>query len=87
MTEAATEMETKVPTTVREAIKAALGLLTAQDRRRYRLVVVAQMLASFLDLAGVMLVGLVGVLAAASIQGTPPPDAVVTVATKFGLGD
>ena len=77
----------KVPTTVREAVKAALGLLTAQDRRRYRLVVVAQMLTSFLDLAGVMLVGLVGVLAVASIQGIPPPDAVVTVASRLGLGD
>ena len=82
-----TEAETKVPTTVREAITAALGLLTAPDRRRYRLVVVAQMLTSFLDLAGVMLVGLVGVLAAASIQGTSPPDAVVTVADRLGLGD
>ena len=81
----ATEM--KVPTTVREAITAALGLLTAADRRRYRLVVAAQMLTSFLDLAGVMLVGLVGVLAAASIQGTPPPEAVVTVADRLGLGD
>ena len=79
--------ELKIPTTVREAIKAALGLLTAADRRRYRLVVVAQMLTSFLDLAGVLLVGLVGVLAAASIQGTPPPDAVVTVANRLGLGD
>ncbi len=79
--------ELKVPTTVREAIKAALGLLTAADRRRYRLVVAAQMLTSLLDLAGVLLVGLVGVLAAASIQGTPPPDAVVTAADRLGLGD
>ncbi len=79
--------ELKVPNTVREAIKAALGLLTAADRRRYRLVVVAQMLTSFLDLAGVLLVGLVGVLAAASIRGTPPPDAVVAAADRLGLGD
>lgn len=79
--------ELKVPNTVREAIKAALGLLTAADRRRYRLVVVAQMLTSFLDLAGVLLVGLVGVLAAASIQGTPPPDAVLAAADRLGLGD
>ena len=79
--------ELKVPNTVREAIKASLGLLTAADRRRYRLVVVAQMLTSFLDLAGVLLVGLVGVLAAASIQGTPPPDAVVAAADRLGLGD
>ena len=85
MTEAAAE--TKVPTTVREAITAALSLLTPQDRRRYRLVVVAQMLTSFLDLVGVMLVGLVGVLAAASIQGTPPPDAVTTAAGRLGLGE
>ena len=77
----------KVPTTVREAIEASLGLLTAADRRRYRLVVAAQMLTSFLDLAGVMLIGLVGVLAAASIQGIPPPDAVVTVVGRLGLGD
>ena len=77
----------RVPTTVREAIRAALGLLTPQDRRRYRLVVAAQMLTSFLDLAGVLLVGLVGVLAAASIQGTPPPQAVITAADRLGLGD
>jgi ABC-type multidrug transport system fused ATPase/permease subunit len=81
------EVDLKIPTTVREAIKASVGLLTSQDRRRYRLVVVAQMLTSFLDLAGVLLVGLVGVLAAASIQGTSPPDVVVTAANRLGLGD
>ena len=80
-------VDLKIPTTVREAIKAALGLLTAADRRRYRLVVAAQMLTSFLDLAGVLLVGLVGVLAASSIQGTPPPDAVVAAADRLGFGD
>jgi len=78
--------EPNIPSTVREAIKAALGLLTPQDRRRYRLVVIAQMLTSFLDLAGVLLVGLVGVLAAASIQGTPPPETLAVVADRIGLG-
>jgi len=78
--------EERVPTTVREAVKAALGLLTPNDRRRYRLVVATQMLTSLLDLAAVLLVGLVGLLAAASIQGNPPPESVITVANRLGLG-
>jgi ABC-type multidrug transport system fused ATPase/permease subunit len=80
-------VDSKIPNTVREAISAALSLLTVADRHRYRLVVVAQMLTSVLDLVGVLLLGLVGVLAAVSLQGTSPPESIVTMADRLGLGD
>ena len=75
------------PKTVLDAVRSALSLLTPQDRRRYWLVALAQMLTAFLDLGGVLLIGLVGVLATASIQDQLPPEAVTRVATSLGLGD
>ncbi len=76
-----------VPTNVPEALRSSLGLLTKQDRRRYLVVVLAQMATSLLDLIGVLLVGLVGVLAAASVQGTQPPPFVVDAVGVVGAQD
>ena len=73
--------------TVREAIRAALGLLSKRDRRLLGLSVAIQMSTSFLDLAGVLLLGLVGALAVTVVQSQPAPGAVTTLADFLGLGD
>ncbi len=71
----------------RGALKAALGLLSPGDQRRYRLVVAAQMLTSLLDVIGVLLLGVVGVLAAAAMQGTGIPSGLESVFARLGLED
>lgn len=48
--------------------------------------VLIQMSTSVLDLAGVLLIGLVGALSVTTVQSQPPPAAVATVADLLGLG-
>lgn len=59
------------------SVRDCLRLLSARDRRHYWFVVAAQSLTSLLDLAGVLLIGLVGLLAVStstsSSVGTMPP--------------
>lgn len=71
----------------RWAVRYSLDLLEPRDRRRFRQVVAAQMISSILDLLGVLLLGVVGVLAgyAASGQGLPGPAA--EGAARLGLED
>ena len=69
------------------AIRAALGLLSAKDRRRFTLVVLAQMATSFLDLFGVLLLGVVGLLGTAVVQGTGLPASLTPIATRLGVED
>ncbi|MDO9484871.1 MAG: ABC transporter ATP-binding protein [Actinomycetota bacterium] len=71
----------------RGALTAALGLLSPTDRRKYRFVVAAQMTTSLLDVIGVLLLGVVGVLAASAMQGTGVPSAFDSVLTQLGLED
>lgn len=71
---------------VREAIRASLRLLSTRDRRLLRVSVVIQMSTSLLDLAGVLLLGLVGALAVTVVQSQPTPAIVQTVADTVGLG-
>ena len=73
--------------TVREAIRAALGLLSKRDRRLLGVSVGIQMSTAFLDLVGVLLLGLVGALAVTVVQSQPAPGAVTTLADFLGLGD
>lgn len=61
-------------------------MLPRKDRRTYVLAVSAQMATALLDLAGVLLLGLVAVMAAATAQGNPIPEAIVDVAQSIGLG-
>ncbi len=70
--------------TVRQAVKSALSLLTVRDRRLLGLSVAIQMATSFLDLVGVLLIGLVGALSVTTIQSQPPPPTVTTIASVFG---
>ena len=67
------------------AVRIGLGLLTQRDRRHYLLVVIAQMATSFLDLVGVLLLGVVGLLGTAAIQGTGIPPSLAPAAQRFGL--
>lgn len=51
---------------VAHSMKRSLSLLSHRDRGIYRVMVLAQMTTSFLDLAGVLLLGLVAVMATAN---------------------
>ena len=73
--------------TVREAVREALGLLSKRDRRLLGLSVLIQMSTAFLDLAGVLLLGLVGALAVTVVQSQPAPAMVTTLADFLGLGE
>lgn len=57
------------------------------DRRRYRWAVALQMATSLLDLAGVLLVGILGVLATAGVQGVEPPPSIESILGRLGLAD
>ena len=55
---------------IRDSIRASLALLSKRDQRLLLLVIVIQFFIALLDLAGIMLLGVVATLAAASISGT-----------------
>lgn len=71
---------------VREAITRSIRLMPRRDQRLLGISVGLQMVTSVLDLAGVILLGLVGALSVAVIQSTPVPAVVESVASLFGLG-
>ena len=71
----------------RGLVRQSLDLLPHADRRKYRIAVALQMAASLLDLAGVLLFGVVGVLAATIAQGGTPPSALEDLLDQFGLGN
>ena len=73
--------------TVRQSIKASLGLLNRRDRRLLGVSVVIQMATSLLDLIGVLLLGLVAALAVTTVQSQPAPSTVASLADFLGLGD
>lgn len=64
--------------TVRQAVRASLDLLSVRDRRRLALITLAQMSTAFLDLLGVVLVGVVTALSLSVMTATPPPAMVTT---------
>lgn len=64
----------------------SLALLSRQDRRKLKFVTALQMATSLLDLAGVLLLGLVAVLAVSISNGTPIPATLQSVFDKLGLG-
>jgi ABC-type multidrug transport system fused ATPase/permease subunit len=69
------------------SVKASLGLLTPEQRRRYWLLVAAQASLAFLDLGGVFLLGLVAYLATASLTNSELPPVLTQVLTFFDLED
>ena len=72
---------------VREAITRSIRLMPRRDRRLLGISVGLQMVTSVLDLAGVILLGLVGALSVSVIQSTPVPSVVENVASFLGLGN
>ena len=52
------------------SVRRSWALLTASSRRRYVLIVLAQMATGLLDLLGVALIGLMGLAAAAAVSGS-----------------
>lgn len=72
---------------VREAIRASLGLLNRRDRRLLAVSTGLQMSTAFLDLAGVLLLGLVASVAVTVVQSQPPPDLVQNLFDTLGLTD
>ncbi len=61
------------PLSVRQAVKASLQLLSKRDQRILILVTIAQMATSFLDLIGVILIGVVAALSVSVVAGGAPP--------------
>ena len=66
-------------------VKRSLHLLSPGARRRYYLAVALQVFINLLDLAGVLLFGILGLLLGALAQGQPPPPLVVGIADSIGL--
>jgi ATP-binding cassette, subfamily B, bacterial PglK len=62
-------------------------MLTLRERRTYWAAVGLQMATSLLDLAGVLLFGMVGIIAASAAEGVPIPDSVQAVLSWFGGED
>lgn len=67
------------------AVRRSLDLLSIRDRRLLWVVAGAQILLSFLDLAGVLLLGLVGALAVTVVASQPIPDVIETWAARLGM--
>jgi ABC-type multidrug transport system fused ATPase/permease subunit len=63
----------------------SLFLLTPSDKRKIKLVLLIQMLMSFLDLLGVALMGVLGALAVNGIQSRPPGDRVSWILDLLNL--
>ena len=72
---------------VRQTIKASLALLSRRDRRILILVTLAQMSTAFLDLLGVLLIGVVTALSVSVMSQAPPPAFVQTAMDRIGLTD
>ena len=71
--------------TVRQAIKASLNLLSNRDRKLLALITAAQMSTAFLDLLGILLIGLVTALSLSVMSSAPQPAIVQTALDTFGL--
>ncbi len=71
--------------TVRQAVRASLRLLTQRDRRLLALITVAQMSTAFLDLLGILLIGLVTALSLSIMSSIPQPAIVQSALDTLGL--
>jgi ABC-type multidrug transport system fused ATPase/permease subunit len=70
---------------VRAAVRESLRLLNRRDRHLLAVSTGLQMSTSFLDLAGVLLLGLVASVAVTVVQSQPPPDMVTSGFGRVGL--
>lgn len=70
---------------VLETIRDSLNLLSARDRKRLAFITLAQMSTAFLDLIGILLIGVVTALSLSSMSSVPEPAIVQNVLGAFGL--
>jgi len=70
---------------VSAAVRESLRLLNKRDRRLLGVSTGLQMSTSFLDLAGVLLLGLVASVAVTVVQSQPPPEVVSSALERIGL--
>ncbi len=73
--------------TVRQAIRASLGLLTQRDRRLLGLITLVQMSTAFLDLFGILLIGLVTALSLSVLSSVSQPTIVQSALDIVGLNE
>ena len=66
-------------------IRQGLSLLSGRDQWLLGLITVVQMGAGFLDVVGVLLLGLVGVLSVSVVSGSAPPSVVQSVIDQLSL--
>jgi ABC-type multidrug transport system fused ATPase/permease subunit len=71
---------------VPQTIKASLALLNQRDRRILTLVTLVQMGTAFLDLIGVLLIGVMAALSVAVVSKQPPPTLVLSFLDRLGIG-
>lgn len=71
--------------TVHQAIRASLNLLSQRDRRLLALITIAQMSTAFLDLAGILMIGLVTALSLSAMSSVPQPAIVQNFLNALGL--
>jgi len=83
----ATDSEAGATTSISGEVRRSLALLSRRERRTYWGAVGLQMATSLLDLAGVLLFGMVGVIASSATQGVAIPDSIQVVLSWFGLAD
>ena len=73
--------------TVRRAVLASLRLLSSRDRRILVLATLAQMSTAFLDLIGVLLIGMVTAVSISAVQSVPLPSMATGMLNTFGLSN
>jgi len=73
------------PINARGAVRASLALLLPRDRRKLLVAASFQAATGLLDVAGVLLLGLVATLGTTSISGAPTPDVIQRIINFFGL--
>jgi ATP-binding cassette subfamily C protein len=64
----------------------ALSVLNRKEKRRYFFYVFLQVILSILDLIGLGLVSILGVLSVNNLQGTPPNSQIDWILNQFNLG-
>jgi ABC-type multidrug transport system fused ATPase/permease subunit len=67
-------------------LQKCLNLLSTRDKRKVKLMAVAQFLLSFLDLLGIALIGLVASLAVSGINSKNPGSTIAKLLEALGLG-
>lgn len=70
-----------------QVVRASFSLLSRRDRWLLGLITLAQMLTGFLDLAGVLLIGLVSVISVSAVAGVALPAQIQSVIDRLGLED